>query len=405
MITLKTWYLEIGMYVDSLDRSWAATPLLKKSFMITEDLHIQYLQKYCRTVVIDEEKSDPVIKKTLLSYYRTHVSRQDHIWKHITHYQKEYNLRMADEIYKTALSLLREIWDDFKERGTSDAFKIKKCVILVLDEMHTNPDAMALLGTLKSKQQDTSHHSLNVCILSVLLGRHLGVTRAELFDLAYGALLHDIGEVKMPQVILDKHHRGLSLEEKKILEEHTKYGVELLSTIPDISKTVLAITRSHHERVNGKGYPDGLENIDINYFAKMVAIVNAYEIVINHPKTKSPLSCTDTLKSIYMMRDNYFDTDLVEEFIKCLGTYPIGSVVELTNNEVAIVISSKPEKRLYPIVMVVKDDHEELLKQPEIVNLAPLATLRINRILPSTAIDGIDPSEYMVKKMGIDLVN
>ena len=403
MIKLKTWYLEVGMYIESLDKPWATIPSLKKSSIIVNDLQIQELQQHCATVIVDEERSEPLIKKNLLSYYKTHISQQQDIWKHISHYQKEYNLRVADETYKTALNLLYEIWNDFHELGTSDAFKIKRCVILILDEMQTNADAMALFGTLKSKQQNTPHHCLNVCILSILFGRYLGCTRADLFDLAYGALLHDIGEIKMPQDILDKHHRGLDSDEKQTLKKHTAHSVALLSTIPDISKMVLTIARSHHERVNGKGYPDGLKNIDINYFAKIVAIVNAYEIIINYPQAEHPISCSDALKSIYKVRDNYFDADLVEEFIQCLGTYPIGSVVELTNNAIAIVISSKPEKRLYPIVMIVKD-HDEMLEQPEIVNLASLkSTLRINKILPPSAIGGgIDPSEYMIKQMGMD---
>lgn len=403
MITLRTSYLGIGMYVESLDRSWTATPPLTKSFMITDAEQVKQLQKYCQTVVIDEEKSDPVIRKDLLSYYKTHVLQRESIWKHITLHHKEYNLEIANEVYNSTLNSLRDIWNDFQLNKSTDAFKITRCVRRVINEMETNSDALALFGTLKSKQQDTAHHCLNVCILSVLFGRHLGIKDQQLFDLAYGALLHDIGEIKISQAILDKHHRGLIPEEKKELEIHTKYGAKLLSNVADVPKTAVIIARSHHERINGKGYPDDLEDIDIDYFARIVSIVDAYEIVINHPKAKSPISCSDALKSIYRMRDSFFDRDLVEEFMQCLGTYPISSVVELSNKEIGIVIRSKPEERLSPTVMIIKDS-EKLLEQPEIINLAHIKPrLQIIKVLaPSSVGGGIDPSEYMIKQMGME---
>jgi putative nucleotidyltransferase with HDIG domain len=267
--------------------------------------------------------------------------------------------------------------------------------------MH-NPSALALFSNLKSKQQDTVRHSLNVCILSLLFGRHLGLTDQQLSDLGYAALLHDVGEIKVPQAILDKHSRGLTPEEKKQMEMHTQYGAEILLNTPDIPGMAIEVARSHHERVNGKGYPKGLRDIEINYFSRLVSIVDVYEIVTNHPGAKVPVSCQDALKSIYMMRGSFFDRDLVEEFIKCLGIYPIGSVVELNTGEIAIVVSTKPGMQLLPTIMIVKDDNG-FRYQPHIISLElfketeGLSKLYITKVIDPNSV-GIDLSDYMIRE-------
>jgi HD-GYP domain-containing protein (c-di-GMP phosphodiesterase class II) len=270
--------------------------------------------------------------------------------------------------------------------------------------MH-NPSALALFSNLKSKQQDTVRHSLNVCILSLLFGRHLGLSEQQLSDLGYAALLHDVGEIKVPQSVLDKHSRGLTPEEKKEMELHTQYGADILTKTPSIPKAAIQVALSHHERVNGKGYPKGLKETEIDYFSRLVSIVDVYEIVTNHPGAKAHVSCPDALKSIYMMRGSFFDRELVEEFIKCLGIYPIGSVVELNNGDIAIVVSTKPGKQLLPTIMVVKDSNG-VRRQPNIVNLEHfreqegLSKLYIIRVVDPNSV-GIDLSEYMIREASL----
>jgi hypothetical protein len=133
--------------------------------------------------------------------------------------------------------------------------------------------------------------------------------------------------------------------------------------------------------------------------------VDVYEIVTNHPGAKVHVSCADALKSIYMMRGSFFDRELVEEFIKCLGVYPIGSVVELNNSDIAIVITNKPGKHLLPTIMIVKDS-KGILYQPRVINLEHfkekegLSKLYITKVIdPSTV--GIDVSDYMIREAGM----
>lgn len=416
MLTLGTSMLEIGMYVAHLDRPWVGTPFLFQRFIIESEEQLQQLQEFCHTVDIDIDKSNPALKKKLLWYkMRFAVPKEEKkastvdIWRHVMLPREEYDkkqfqadLGVAYQVYDSTVTVLNKVLNDFRLNKAINPIELKACIHGVIDEIVYHPEAMALFTHLKSTQQDTVHHSLNVCVLSVLFGRYLSLHDQQLADLGYAALLHDVGEVKVSQAVLDKHNRGLSAEEKKEMKMHTKYGVDILLKIPDVPEVAIKVARSHHERVDGKGYPDALKGIEIDYFARLVSIVDAYEIVTNYPDTKRHISSTEGLKSIYTMRGSFFDTKLVEDFMRCLGAYPIGSVVKLNNGEIAIVICNRPGKQLLPIVMMVKNN-KGILHQPQIINLeyfkdpVGLSKLYITKVIDPDS-EGIKLSNYMIKK-------
>ncbi|MCX7068840.1 MAG: HD-GYP domain-containing protein [Methylococcales bacterium] len=418
MIKYETVDVEIGMFVSTLDRPWVGTPFLFQSFLIKSEKQIQQLQKYCRTVDIDEEKSNPALANKFFIYKCRTVGAKPVEESFVPSTQPrqapakfslrpedkeiEQNLNVARQVYESTTTSLHSVLNDFRLNKEINPVELKTCVHGVIDGVVHNPSALALFSNLKSRQQDTVRHSLNVCILSLLFGRHLGLNEKQLSDLGYAALLHDVGEIKVSQEILDKHNRGLTPEEKKEMEKHSQYGAEILLSTPDIPGVAIEVARSHHERVNGKGYPKGLKDTEINYFARLVSIVDVYEIVTNHPGAKVHVSCSDALKSIYMMRGSFFDRELVEEFIKCLGIYPVGSVVELNNGEIAIVISTKPGRHLLPTIMVVKNS-QGVLYQPLVVNLEHfkekegLSKLHITKVVDPNAV-GIDLSDYMIRE-------
>jgi putative nucleotidyltransferase with HDIG domain len=421
MIKFDTVDLEIGMYVSALDRPWVGTPFLFQSFLIKSEKQIQQLQKYCRTVEIDETKSDHSLANKFFMYKCRNVSpkpveenlvpvpqpNQEPAKFSLKQEDKQFeqDLGAARQVYEATTKSLHNVIDDFRLNKEVNPVELKSCVHGVIDGVVQNPSALALFSNLKSRQQDTVRHSLNVCILSLLFGRHLGLNEKQLSDLGYAALLHDVGEIKVSQAILDKHNRGLTPEEKKEMEKHAQFGAEILLATHDIPGVAIEVARSHHERVNGKGYPKGLKDTEINYFARLVSIVDVYEIVTNHPGAKVHVSCSDALKSIYMMRGSFFDRELVEEFIKCLGIYPVGSVVELNNAEVAIVISTKPGKHLLPTIMIVKNS-KGILYQPQVINLEHykeqegLSKLYITKVIDPNSV-GIDLSDYMIRESGM----
>ena len=417
MIKFDTADIEIGRFVSALDRPWVGTPFLFQSFLVRSEKQIRQLQEYCKTVEIDENKSRPSLaNKFFLHKCQQATQKQEEenvvgvascqesenfLFK-TNDKQFEEEIGVARQVYENTTAILHTVLDNFRLNKEVNPVELNTCVHGFIDSVMNNPSTLALFSNLKSKQQDTARHSLNVCILCLLFGRHLGLDEQQLSDLGYAALLHDVGEIKVPQAVLDKHSRGLSPEEKKQMELHTQYGAEILAKTTGIPKVAIEVARSHHERVNGKGYPKGLKDQEINYFSRLLSIVDVYEIVTNHPSATVHISCSEALKSIYMMRGSFFDRELVEEFIKCLGIYPVGSVVELNSGEIAIVISNKLGKHLLPTIMVVKDS-KGIRSQPQIVNLEHfketegLSKLYIAKVIDPDSV-GIDLSDYMIRE-------
>jgi putative nucleotidyltransferase with HDIG domain len=420
-ITIDTKNLKVGMFVSGLDRPWEGTPFMFQGFLIKNEKQITKLQNLCRTVQVDQHRSDESVdfspflktappkissfKKFLNSLFVKKTSAADIIPEYVEKPFEE-EIAVAQQVYTNTTLTLQRVLEDFRLSKEVSPAEIKSCVHGVIDGVIGNPNALALLSNLKSKQQDSVRHSINVSILCLLFGRYLGFTQEQLTELGYASLLHDVGEIKVPQEILNKNHKRLSLEEKKIMESHTEWGAEILRKIPQIPEVAATVALSHHERFNGRGYPHGLIGAEIDSFSKLVAIVDTYETVTNNPAATIQVSSSDALKSIYSLSDSYFDRRLVEDFIKCLGIYPIGSVIELNTGELAIVITIKPGKHLLPTVMLIKSKSGLPYYPPKVVNLdqckdsdgVPLVFI-VKVVPPESA--GIDLTDYLIRELGM----
>jgi putative nucleotidyltransferase with HDIG domain len=210
---------------------------------------------------------------------------------------------------------------------------------------------------------------MNVCILALTFGRTLGLERKQLDMLGLGALLHDIGKMSIPMEILNKPGR-LTDEEFEMIKSHSMNGYNLLRQKKDMPGEVLDIVRSHHERINGRGYPDGLTADFIGLLVQITSIVDVYDAITSDRCYHDGIAPHDALKNMFDWAGENFDADLVENFIKCLGIYPIGSMVELNTGHIGIVVSASEKARLRPIILVVINKNGERYDVPRLLNLA-----------------------------------
>ncbi|MGR8933712.1 MAG: HD-GYP domain-containing protein [Gammaproteobacteria bacterium] len=408
---IDTKNLAIGMYVTKLDKSWLETPFRFQGFRIESEKQLQQVRDICAFVYIDEEKSDsnaiaklhnssaaaPPSPITLINTLGTKASIT-------TKKPFEEEFPVACEIYQRSSVKLQQIMDNLRYGRNVDPPKIAFVVHSVMESVARNHDALLLLSNLKLKNEDTVRHAIHVCILSLVFGRYLNLGKELLSDLGFAALLHDAGEIRIPKEILEKRNRGVTPEERKILEKHTQLGAEILRENHGIPAAAIDVALSHHERIDGKGYPRGLKGQELSFFAKLVAIVEVYESVTNNPGAPIQVSSSDALRSIYSMRDTFFDGDLVENFIKCLGIYPVGSVVELNTGEIGIVISLKPEKHLLPTLMIVRNKDKRPCYPPYVMNLDSFRTEEgkpqhfVTEVLEPNAY-GIDLSDVIVREI------
>jgi len=404
--------LRKGMFVCELDRPWLDSPFLFQGFLIDTDSEMDELQQLCEYVYIDTEKGNDKNgnKPSAITAKAEskHQEQDDEISSqraYTTSFEEE--IKPASQLREEAYEYMAELFEDVRAGHSVEGDKVRKIVSGMVSSILRNPDALVLLNSLRDNSEYAIAHSLNVCTLCLAFGRYLGLSHDELAELGMGALLHDIGEIRVPKEVMYKQGL-LSKEENRLMQTHTRHGADILAHSEGIPETSIEIARAHHERSNGQGYPEGLREAEIAYYARIVGIVDVYDSVTSSHNDRDNINSTEALKNMYNWRTEMFDADLVEKFIQCLGIYPVGSIVELDNGEVGIVISVALEKRLQPKLMLVRNQLKKPYMPPRILNLAlhsgdnKASNYEINKVLEPGDY-GIDLKGYLLREMSAEL--
>ncbi|MEN6586315.1 MAG: HD domain-containing phosphohydrolase [Sulfuricella sp.] len=198
--------------------------------------------------------------------------------------------------------------------------------------------------------EDVYYHSLNVAVLAMMLGREAGLPAEEVSLLGMGALFHDVGKSRIPDKILLKAE-PLNHAERALYRLHCHMGEEIAKQL-GLAPRAIDIIAQHHETMNGKGYPQGLQGSKISRLARIVAIVNAYDNYCNRIDPNDSLTPHEALAHMYSRERELYDTRLLKLFIKCMGVYPPGSIVQLSNEAVGMVVSINARQALSPSVLI-----------------------------------------------------
>jgi putative nucleotidyltransferase with HDIG domain len=414
--------LRMGMYVSELDRNWLETPFLFQGFAIESDEQIEELKRYCQHVFIDTEEGYDVTPKrrpaapTPLNIIlpgegsRGHVPEMEKVLhrftpghRHPPRYQDvstiEEEIGHAREIVTETREAVYTIMDDVRLGRSINTAGAKKIVANMVDSVIRNPDALMCLNQLKNKDEYTALHSLRVCVLALAFGRHLDLNDEELNLLGIGALLHDVGKMKVPNDIINKPGK-LTDEEFDLMKSHVPRGVEILEQTHGISSASIDVARFHHERYAGGGYAMGATGDNIGLFGSIGAIVDCYDAITSDRSYHTGMSAHDALKKMYSWRGRDFQPLLVEQFIQCMGIYPIGSVVELNTGGVGVVISINRNRRLKPKVALVLSPDKTPLSSVKVIDLmsqageGPGREVEIRKVLPPGEY-GVVPTQYI----------
>ncbi len=401
-------HLKPGMYVAELDRPWLESPFLFQGFRLESDSDVKEVQDVCRFVYIDPERGDDVdvsVSHAASEGGEGEPDRELVRTEHKITVSFEEEIGAARKIHLRTRQQIDRMFEDARLGRSIDILEVKAVVGDMVDSIIRNPDAQLWLTNLRNRDEYTAIHSLNVCIFALTFGRHLGLSREELNELGVGALLHDIGKMRVPLEILNKDGR-LTRDEFEIMKSHARQGFEILQAhAKQLPPSALDIAHAHHERMSGMGYPRGLIGDEITAFARIVAIVDVYDAITSDRIYHHGLSTLDALKNMFQWREQDFDKDLIEQFIQCIGIYPIGSLVELTTGEVGIVISVSQGRRLTPKVMLVRDDKKNAYYPPHIIDLAQFQQetderLEIQKVLEPNAY-GIDVRHYIREEIAL----
>ena len=398
--------LDLGMYVAELDRPWLGTPFLFQVFPITTNDEIEQLRELCQFVYIDTALSrDPQGITSSPEHAQRFETQQVNVStddkKNHLHHSVQLNIAMPEaiEVHQDAGRYLDSIFKDIRLGRIIDTRGARDIANRMVDNLMQNESALILLTQLKHKDKYTELHSINVCILSILFGSYLGLKEDELRSIGFGALLHDIGKMRIPSAILNKPEK-LDEHEKTIMNKHPEIGFNILNKKEHVPPIALEIVHFHHERIDGKGYPYGLSKADIKRDVLIVALADVYDATTSDRAYHPAISPHEALKRMYDHASDHFPPDLLEKFIGCLGIFPIGSIVELDSGEVGVVINANRKHRLLPTLNLILDHKKQPYSVPKLLNMELFTKWKqphkIQKILGSHSY-GIDVRKMLIQ--------
>lgn len=399
--------LQIGMYVAQLDRPWLETPFKIQGFLLKSRKDIGQIEKYCDYVYIDTAKSKYDVKEI-----ETVGSSDDTGGTHLTDLeQKQLLINRPPRSYEVKADFKSELKVAYANHeqlcdATSDildlAIKnekihlptVKKAITPMVESVIRNPEAFSWLTMMKKMDSYAYNHSVSCSIWAATFGRNLGLPIKDIQSVSMGALLFDIGKARLPEALVLKP-QSFNKFEYKLAKTHVQLSLDIVGSIIGIQDDEVEMIATHHERHDGSGYPNGFTADSIPLFGKMAGIIDSYDAMISDRHYAAAISPHEAVKELYDRSGKDFQPELVEQFIQVVGVYPVGTLVELSDGRVGVVVAHHRVRRLRPRVMMILDRKKEMYKRFRIEDLYEVE--RDEDGLPLDIVHSVSP-----KKFGID---
>lgn len=413
--------LRPGMYISQLDRPWLETPFLFQGFELRTAEDMDLLKQHCQYVVIDvtlgldalpqrnrtgyesrmrsiQEQEAKISQEVRQLADSPDTPRQRPVYQDQAPLEQE--IVQAREAEADARKTIRDVIEHIHRDKEFNIALATKVVTSMVNSILRNPDALVCLTYLRNINEYTALHSIRTCILGIAFGRHLVFTKEELIDLGLGLMLHDVGMLKIPKEILTKP-AGLDKEQFDAMKRHVGWGLAIVKKSGGLPPLAMQVMQQHHERRDGEGYPVRLKGDAISQAGYISSIVDVYDAVTSDRNYAGGMSAEDALKRMYEWREKDFHPQLVEEFIRCMGIFPIGSLVELSTGSIGVVISINRARRLKPKVALVLTANKTPYSRKVVTDLMEHADskgneIKITRVLP-VGTYGIHPMDHIVQ--------
>lgn len=287
---------------------------------------------------------------------------------------------ISEQTRVSAIKHTKEMMSNIKLGSSLDSKQVNKVVNDIIDELLNNSNNVINLLDIRAHDDYIFAHSVNVAVLSIIVGISLRYDQIKLRNLAAGALFHDIGKVMLSQELLKKGS-NLEGEDLEVFNKHTNYGFDILRKKEEFSLFSAHVAFQHHEHFDGQGFPSGLKGEDIHEFARIVAVADIYDNLTNNGVGLKQVYPHEAVEYIIANSGHAFDPDIVKIFVKCIALFPIGCVVLLNTGEIAFVIKDHKGLPTRPIVRVIKDYQGNSLKPGYDINLEHKTTYFIVKVL------------------------
>ena len=387
--------LELGMYVIELDRPWLDTPFDFQGFYVTSAERLEEVRSFCKRVFVDtdRERWTPERRAPSSAAPATAQADKDKV---------AHELVEANAVFESCEAAIRDSFETLRLEAKLDAERLTAASHDITESIQRNPDAILLLNRLHQKSDYELRRAMDSSITMITFGRSLQFANERLEILGLAGMLLDVGKIRIPDEVLNKAGM-LTAGEYQMMKEHVQYSVDLvLEANGGLPQGVADIILQHHERQDGSGYPKGLKGDQISMEGGMAAIADSFSALTSERCFAEPMSPSSALNQLYAMRGKVFDEALVEQFIQCIGIYPVGSAVEMNSGEIGIVMAQNPVRRLQPRVMLVLDPHYKQLPHPQVIldltrepKTGSGEPYRIRRTLPLQKLP-IDPNDFFI---------
>jgi putative nucleotidyltransferase with HDIG domain len=341
--------LRLGMYIHDLNCEWLKHPFMRRSFMLRDEADLERIQASSLAQVWidtlrgldtasagagDGDDDGPAGARVRTSHLE--------------------ELPVARQVLREAQRAVHAVLSDVRMGRQVRIAHLQPVVQRMTGSILRSPGTLVSLCRLREADKATFQHSVSCCALLVLFGHHMGMDEATLLDVGMGGLLHDVGKMRVPDPILNKPGK-LTRSEFAIMKDHVRLGLETLGQTPGVSQAVIQVAAEHHERCDGSGYPRRLTGDRISLLGRMASIVDVYDAVTSNRIYHRFLEPAAALRWLYQRSPKEYDQDLVQHFIQAIGIYPVGSLVRLESNRLAVVLEQNEGGLLRPKVRVVHD--------------------------------------------------
>lgn len=341
MRLIPTRFVKEGMYLAQALNDIDNRVLLQKGVQLNENLVKKIEENGVYSIYIcDEYSNDDVVEELISPRLRnTAIKTIKDTFGNLNKYMNQNSNTMAAK--------------RLQQTGEKNIGVLNKVSKDIVEEMLASQNVVINLVDIKSMDNYTYQHSVNVAVLSLILGMEMGFNKNELYDLCIGAMLHDVGKAFIPKEILLKKE-PLTEEEFKIVKEHSQKGYDYLKEIYELNANIKLIVYQHHEKLDGTGYPNGYQEDKINKLAKIVAITDTYDVMVSDKPYRKAIPPNEAIEFIMGSAGRYFDFHMVKLFAKKVIPYPVGSMVKLSNGEIGVVEEIQSQFPLRPKIKVVK---------------------------------------------------
>lgn len=386
--------LKVGMYITDLNNDWIPHNTQRKRGVIKKEETVDKIRRmgvkyvYIDTAKgLDTQDSEPASEVD----QRNEAALQDVGGEKPGVSAKvplEEEIVVAQQIHSQAQNLVGDFLNNVKVGAALEVAPIHELADELQNSVLRNPNALSCLGRIREKDNYLLEHSVNLSVLMSLFGNHRGLSADVLHQTIVGALLHDLGKILTPDEILHKPGR-LTPEEFEVMKLHARHSRDILAATDGIGEISVITAAQHHEKLNGTGYPEGLQGDEISEYGRMVAITDVYDAITADRVYHKGMTPTQGLKKLLEWSGDHLDPVLVKQFIRCVGLYPVGALVLLESGRLGVVVEANDSDQRLPVVRVMYHTRFRMPITVETIDLSrPGNQDRIVR--------AVDPEDYRI---------